>query len=87
MLEAGGRIWSTAMVKMPLLATCSLWESVDALSEYAYGSANPGHSDAMTVNRAKPFHHQQAFIRFRPYDSVGHLDGKNPLPEGAFAPS
>jgi hypothetical protein len=82
LLEAPGRIWSTALAKPPFLATCSMWESVDALSEYAYGAANPAHAEAMKVNHAKPFHHEQAFIRFRPYDSVGHLDGKNPLPDG-----
>ncbi|MBM3672645.1 MAG: hypothetical protein FJW86_10775 [Actinobacteria bacterium] len=81
LLQAPGRIWSSALARPPFLATCSLWESVDALSEYAYGSTNAAHSDAMAVNREKPFHHQQVFIRFRPYDSVGHLDGKNPLPE------
>lgn len=82
LLESPGVIWQTGMAKPPFVATCSLWESTEALSTYAYGSERPGHSESMAENRAKPFHHQQVFIRFRPYDSVGHLDGTNPLPEG-----
>jgi len=81
-LEAPGRIWSSGLAKPPFVATCSLWESTDALSDYAYGEAQPAHSDAMAVNRTKPFHRHEVYIRFRPYDTVGHLDGTNPLPEG-----
>jgi hypothetical protein len=35
----------------------------------------------IATDRAKPFHHQSAFIRFRPYGSEGKLDGRNPLAE------
>jgi hypothetical protein len=37
------------------------------------------------ANRAKPFHRQSAFVRFRPDASEGHLDGKNPLAESWLA--
>ena len=80
MLGAPGLIWSTGFAKPPFVATCSLWESGAALSAYAYDSADAPHPAAMRVNQAEPFHHQQAFIRFRPYDSRGGLDGKNALP-------
>jgi hypothetical protein len=80
-VEAPGLIWTTAIAKPPFVSTCSLWEDSSALSTYAYGPEHPQHSDAIATDRAKGFHHQSAFIRFRPYDSVGHLDGKNPLPE------
>ena len=82
LLEASGLVWATAMARPPFIATCSLWESTEALSEYAYGAGNPGHTDAIAANRAKPFHHQSVFIRFRPYDSHGRLEGKHPLAEG-----
>jgi hypothetical protein len=83
---APGVIWATALARPPFFATCSLWESTDALSEYAYGSTEPtAHPDAIAVDRATPFHHQSAFIRFRPYRSQGHLDGRNPLPAAAAA--
>jgi hypothetical protein len=78
-VNAPGLIWATGLGKPPFFATFSLWESTRALSTYAYGTRDPGHPDAMAVNDAKPFHHQSAFIRFRPYDAHGALDGKNAL--------
>jgi heme-degrading monooxygenase HmoA len=79
-----GLIWATALARPPFVSTCSLWESSDATRAYAY-SASHAHNDAIAAGRAKPFHHQEAFVRFRPYASVGHLDGKNPLPESVLA--
>ncbi|MGH9136990.1 MAG: hypothetical protein ACRD0G_08070 [Acidimicrobiales bacterium] len=37
-LTSGGMRWGTALVRPPLVATCSLWESTAALSDYAYGT-------------------------------------------------
>ena len=54
-----------------------VWESTEALSSYAYGTANPAHPDAIAADRAKPFHHQEAFIRFRPYASHGSPDAQH----------
>ena len=73
------------MARPPFVATCSLWESTEALSDYAYGSDEPAHSDAIAAGHAKPFH-QQAFIRFRPYGSYGSLDGRNPLSQAWMSP-
>lgn len=78
-LDAPGLIWATGLARPPFVSTCSLWESAQALSDYAYGSERPAHPGAITADRAKPFHHQSAFIRFRPYASEGRLDGRNPL--------
>ena len=39
------------------------------------------HPHAIEEGNRKAFHHESAFIRFRPYGSLGHLDGKNPLTE------
>jgi hypothetical protein len=80
-LDAPGLIWATGLAKPPFVSTCSLWESSDALSHYAYSGEMPEHPAAISADQAHPFHHQSAFIRFRPYDSVGRLDGRNPLPE------
>jgi hypothetical protein len=77
---APGLIWGTALVRPPFVATCSLWESAEASTAYAYTQGD-AHDDAIAAGRVKPFHHQEAFVRFRPYASVGHLDGRNPLPE------
>jgi hypothetical protein len=86
-LNAPGLIWATGFARPPrFVATCSLWESTQALAAYAYGRSDPGHPDAIAAGEAKPFHSQQVFIRFRPYDSHGELDGKNPL-EAAWMPA
>jgi hypothetical protein len=80
-LGAPGLIWTMGMARPPFVGTCSLWESTDALSAYAYGTDRPAHPDAIAADRTTPFHHQQVFIRFRPYGSTGSLQGRNPLTE------
>jgi hypothetical protein len=80
-LGAPGLIWASGLARPPLVSTFSLWESTRALATYAFGRAEPAHPEAIAEGERKPFHHRQAFIRFRPYGSVGHLDGRNPLPE------
>ena len=79
-IVAPGLIWATGIGRPPFFATCSLWQSADASTAYAY-SQGEAHNDAIAAGRAKPFHHQEAFVRFRPYDAAGHLDGRNPLGE------
>lgn len=61
-----------------LVATFTLWRSAAAMRDYAYDSAAP-HVAAMTAHRAEPFHHEAAFVRFRPYASEGSWDGRDPL--------
>jgi len=79
-LAAPGVTFTTGLARPPsFVSTFSLWESTRALSTYAYGSKEPAHPDAIANGEAKPFHHQQVFIRFRPYVSRGKLEGKNPL--------
>jgi hypothetical protein len=80
-INAPGLTWATGLGRPPFVATCSLWKTTPALSTYAYGHQDSAHPDAITANATKPFHHQSAFIRFRPYASHGQLDGRNPLGE------
>lgn len=82
---APGLVWGTGLGRPPFVCTFSMWESTRALMTYAYGHSEPEHSDAITEGETKAFHHQSAFIRFRPYAAVGHLDAKNPLAEDALA--
>src|SRR5438105_124241 len=70
-LTAPGLVWATALARPPFVSTCSLWESSQALMSYAYGRGEPAHSHAIEADRARPFHHRSAFIRFRPYASRG----------------
>ncbi|MGZ8751408.1 MAG: spheroidene monooxygenase [Acidimicrobiia bacterium] len=79
-IVAPGLIWASGLARPPFVATCSLWENARVSSTYAYGNREPAHSTAITADRARPFHHQSAFVRFRPYGSEGCLDGRNPLP-------
>jgi hypothetical protein len=77
--EAAGLRWATGLAKPPFVATASIWESTEAILDYAYGPEGSGHADAISANRARPFHHQSAFIRFRPLRLAGSLSGRNPL--------
>jgi hypothetical protein len=61
-----------------LVSTFSIWRSAGAMREYAFGKAG-SHQAAVKADRAMPFHHESAFIRFRPYASRGLWDGRNPL--------
>jgi hypothetical protein len=78
---APGLIWATGLARPPLVSTFSLWQTTDALSAYAYGEREAAHPAAIAAQHRKPFHHESAFIRFRPYGSEGSLDGRNPLVE------
>jgi hypothetical protein len=78
-VDAPGLAWATALARPPFVGTCSLWESTDALTAYAYGTVEPAHPDAIAADRAAPFHRRSAFVRFRPYAAEGGLDGTNPL--------
>ena len=79
-----GSIWTTAVVLPPFISSWSLWESEDSIAEYAFRGGT-GHANAILEQRRKDFHHQSAFIRFRPYKSEGSLDGRrNPLPADAL---
>ena len=78
-VTAPGMLWGTAMARPPFVATCSLWDSTAALSTYAYGSGQEPHPSAIAADREKGFHHQSAFVRFRPVSIEGTLGGRNPL--------
>jgi hypothetical protein len=61
-----------------LVSTFSIWRSAAAMREYAF-SAVGSHQAAVRADRAGPFHHESAFIRFRPYASQGEWEGRDPL--------
>jgi hypothetical protein len=75
---APGKIWATVVALPPFMATVSLWESGEALGDYAF-RPDGGHNSAILEQRRKDFHRESAFIRFRPYGSEGGLAGRNPL--------
>jgi hypothetical protein len=72
---------STALARLGfprLVATFSVWRSAAAMREYAF-SQSGSHQAAVRADRAHPFHHESAFVRFRPYSSSGSWDGRDPL--------
>ena len=76
---------ATGMARPPaLVATFSLWRSTAAMRAYAQRRPDRGHLAAVRAHAARPFHHESAFIRFRPYAAAGEWDGGDPL-AGALA--
>jgi hypothetical protein len=61
-----------------LVATFTLWRSAAAMRSFAYGKGG-AHPAAMAADRARPFHHESAFVRFRPYASRGRWGDRDPL--------
>jgi hypothetical protein len=72
-------IASTGLARPPhLVSTFSIWRSAAAMRRYAFGKLG-AHQAAVEADRRRPFHHESAFIRFRPYASHGTWDGRDPL--------
>jgi hypothetical protein len=70
---------TTGLARPPhLFSTFSLWQSAAGMRDYAVRPGG-GHSAAVRADRERSFHHESAFIRFRPYASHGHWDGRDPL--------
>lgn len=62
----------------PLVSTFTIWRSAAEMREYAFGKDGT-HQAAVRADRATPFHHESAFVRFRPYASEGSWEGRDPL--------
>ncbi len=76
-------IAGTGLARPPrLVATFSLWRGAAAMRAYATGPGGT-HKAAVKADRAKAFHRESAFVRFRPYASEGSWDGRDPLAEAA----
>jgi hypothetical protein len=78
-LDSPALLAGTGLAGLPrLVATFTLWRSAAAMRKYAIGASGP-HRAAIEADRARPFHHESAFIRFRPYASRGSWGGRDPL--------
>jgi len=76
---------STGLARPPhLVSTFSVWRDAAAMRRYAF-SQSGAHQAAVKADRRRPYHHESAFIRFRPYASEGTWDGCDPL--AALAPA
>lgn len=65
-----GLLASTGFGRPPLVSTFSLWRTAAEMRDYAYREGG-SHRAAVASDRARPFHHVSAFIRFRPYATRG----------------
>jgi hypothetical protein len=83
-VEAPGNVFASAVLRPPFISSVSLWESSDAAMDYAFSGNQAGHPEAIAAGRAKPFHHQQAFIRLAVDEIRGSLAGRNPIAPGAL---
>lgn len=78
-LTEPGLLASTGFGRLPrLVSTFSVWRSAAEMRDYATRSGG-AHREAVARDRAHPFHRHSAFIRFRPYASVGSWGGRDPL--------
>jgi hypothetical protein len=74
-----GLLAATGLARPPhLVSTFSLWRGAGEMKEYAFGGGG-AHQAAVLADRERPYHHESAFIRFRPYASHGSWDGRDPL--------
>lgn len=74
-----GLVFTKGIGEVPLLqmATFSIWESADALKNFAYHS--PEHQVAIKKTRERDWYAEEMFIRFQPYRSLGSWGGKDLL--------
>lgn len=78
-LESPALLAGTGLARPPrLVATFTLWRGAAAMRDFAYGRGLP-HQAAIDADRARPFHHESAFVRFRPYASRGRWGERDPL--------
>lgn len=78
-IDSPALLAGTGLARPPrLVATFTLWRSAAEMRTYAY-ERDSAHLAAVDADRARPFHHESAFVRFRPYASEGSWDGRDPL--------
>lgn len=76
-----GYIISFGVGEAPVVkqATFSVWTSMDAMMEYAYGSAN--HREVIKKTREENWYLEELFARFKVISASGTLNGVDPLSE------
>jgi hypothetical protein len=70
---------ATGLARPPrLVSTFTAWSSAAAMKDYSYRRTG-AHQGAVRADRERPYHHESAFIRFRPLSSRGEWNGRDPL--------
>ncbi len=83
---APGLRWATGFGQPPFVATLSVWDSAQSAMDYAYGGSDaPEHQGAIDEDRSRPFHHRNAFVRYRPLAVSGSIDGSSLIEQAELA--
>ena len=79
MASAPGYIASVGIGEAPVYrqATFSVWESADAVKNFAYNT--PQHAEVIKKTRLENWYREELFARFKLLETWGTLNGKNPL--------
>ncbi len=77
--EADGLLCSIGLGELPFIrqATFSVWESAEALKNYAY--RNKMHAEVIKRTREENWYKEELFARFVPVKSEGLWGGRNPV--------
>lgn len=79
-------VFSTAAMRPPhTFSTFSIWRTVREMTEMVHGRSDgvagqAAHAVAMAEQRRREFHHESAFLRFRPLSEHGTWQGRRLLP-------
>ena len=76
---AGGVRAAIGLGELPVVrqATFSVWESAQAMQQFAYRDAR--HREVIQLTHREKWYSEELFARFRVLSSAGTLDGRDPL--------
>ncbi len=79
-----GYITSVGIGEAPVFrqATFSLWDSLESMKAFAYGSKE--HSEVIRKTRQQNWYSEELFARFKIISSSGSINGSNPLQNPPF---
>ncbi|WP_291402277.1 DUF3291 domain-containing protein [Daejeonella sp.] len=79
MTKADGYLHSVGIGEAPFIrqATLSIWESMEKMKAFAYGSKE--HADVIRKTRKEDWYSEELFARFKIISSSGKLNGIDPL--------
>jgi len=79
MTKSKGYITSVGIGEAPVFrqATFSVWESLEDVKAFAYGSRD--HADIIKKTRSEGWYSEEMFARFKPVAAWGTLNGTDPL--------
>ncbi|MEJ8756583.1 spheroidene monooxygenase [Pontibacter sp. H259] len=85
--DAEGLLCSIGLGELPLIrqATFSIWESADAMKNYAY--RNPKHMEVIKRTRAENWYSEELFARFIVTKTEGTWLGTDPLKNKSAVPT